>query len=210
MPFVDRREQLLAEAGRWFKGGTCKIKKMDYWWGILPLITSFLLEGWCDMGRSSLCCSIGLGVVFDPCSHTRYPSYELMSRNWYVSFCWTWYQEKRGPCRSIPNEKNKTIPVPGGVVYLYLKLSPSYASENLPPQKSLLSAKFRIHLCCISQIEIYFGILQECILLLSKSKEAQYQGQNKRVTMLTCMSERNLSSFVSYKKNHGGVWIPYF
>jgi hypothetical protein len=27
MPFVDRREQLLAEAGKWVKGGTCKIKE---------------------------------------------------------------------------------------------------------------------------------------------------------------------------------------
>jgi hypothetical protein len=26
MSFVDRREQLLAEAGRWVKDGTCKIK----------------------------------------------------------------------------------------------------------------------------------------------------------------------------------------
>jgi hypothetical protein len=27
MSFAGRREQLLAEAGRWVKGGTCKIKK---------------------------------------------------------------------------------------------------------------------------------------------------------------------------------------
>jgi hypothetical protein len=27
MSFADRREQLLAEAGRWVKGGTCKIKE---------------------------------------------------------------------------------------------------------------------------------------------------------------------------------------
>jgi hypothetical protein len=66
--------------------------------------------------RLSLCCSIGLCVVFDPRSHTRYPPYELMSHNRYVCFCWTWYQEKRGPCRSIPDEKSKTIPVPGGAV----------------------------------------------------------------------------------------------
>jgi hypothetical protein len=63
-----------------------------------------------------LCCSIGLGVVFDPRSRTHYPPYELMSRNWYVPFCCTWYQEKRWPCRSIPDEKSKTIPVPGGAV----------------------------------------------------------------------------------------------
>jgi hypothetical protein len=67
----------------------------------------------------SLCCYIGLGVVFDPRSHTRYPPYELMSRNWYVCFCWTWYQEK-----------SKTIPVPGGRFYLHFELSPSYAQES--------------------------------------------------------------------------------
>jgi hypothetical protein len=30
MSFADRREQLLAEAGRWVKGGTCKIKESAY------------------------------------------------------------------------------------------------------------------------------------------------------------------------------------
>jgi hypothetical protein len=68
------------------------------------------------MRRLSLCCSIGLGVVFDTRSHTRYPPYELMSRNWYVTFCWTWYQEKRGPRRSISDEKSKTIPAPDKAV----------------------------------------------------------------------------------------------
>jgi hypothetical protein len=29
MSFVDRREQVLAEAGRWVKGGTCKIKELS-------------------------------------------------------------------------------------------------------------------------------------------------------------------------------------
>jgi hypothetical protein len=79
------------------------------------------------MRRLSLCCSICLGVVFDPRSHTRY---ELMSRNWYMSFCWTWYQEKRGPCRSIPDKKSKTIRVPGGRFYLHFELSPSYAQDS--------------------------------------------------------------------------------
>jgi hypothetical protein len=42
MPFVDRRE-LFAEAGKWVKGGG---EGIDHWWGSLPLIASFLLEGW--------------------------------------------------------------------------------------------------------------------------------------------------------------------
>jgi hypothetical protein len=85
-------------------------------WETLPLIAPILLEGWWGMHCLSLCCSVGLGVVFDPRSHTCYPPYELMSRNWYVPFCCTWYQERRGPCRSIRDEKSKTIPVPGGAV----------------------------------------------------------------------------------------------
>jgi hypothetical protein len=85
-------------------------------WGSLPLMVPILLEGWWDMRLLSLCCSIGLGVQFDLRSHTRYPPYELMSRNCYVCFCWTWYQEKRRPYRLIPDEKSKTIPVSGGAV----------------------------------------------------------------------------------------------
>jgi hypothetical protein len=91
-------------------------KKNRQYVGETAIIAPILLEGWWDMRRLSLCCSISLGVVFEPRSHTRYPPYELMSRNWYVSFCWTWYQRKRESCRSIPDEKSKTIPVPGGVV----------------------------------------------------------------------------------------------
>jgi hypothetical protein len=101
-------------------------------WGVPLLIAPILLEGWWDMRRLSLCCSIGLGVVFDPRSHTRHPPYELMSRNWYVSFCWSWYQEKRGPWRSISDEKSKTIPVPGGALYLHFELSPRHISPYYP------------------------------------------------------------------------------
>jgi hypothetical protein len=46
MSFADRREQLLAEAGRWVKGGTCKDKIIGHMWESLPLITPILLEGW--------------------------------------------------------------------------------------------------------------------------------------------------------------------
>jgi hypothetical protein len=101
-------------------------------WGSLSLIAPILSEGWWDMCRLSLCCSIGLGVVFDPRSHTRYPPYELMSRNWYVSFYWTWYQEKRGPCRSIPDGKSKTIPVSGGAVLSSFRIE----SQLFPGLKS--------------------------------------------------------------------------
>jgi hypothetical protein len=82
----------------------------------------------------SLYCSIGLGVVYDPRSHTRYSPYELMSRNWHACFCWTWYQERRGPCRSIPDENSKTIPVPGGVVLssfrIEYQLCPGFKSRT--------------------------------------------------------------------------------
>jgi hypothetical protein len=46
MSFADRREQLLPEAGRWIKGGTCKIKESNHMWGTLPLIAPIFLEGW--------------------------------------------------------------------------------------------------------------------------------------------------------------------
>jgi hypothetical protein len=115
MLFVDRREQLLAEAGRWVKGGTCKIKGLTIGVEVCHWSHHFSWKAG-EICPPSLYCSIGFGVVFDPRSHTRYPPYELMSHNWYVSLCWTWYQEKRGTCRSIPDEKSKTIPVPGGAV----------------------------------------------------------------------------------------------
>jgi hypothetical protein len=38
MSFADRQEQILAEAGRWIKGGMCNIKELSYVVFFLDLI----------------------------------------------------------------------------------------------------------------------------------------------------------------------------
>jgi hypothetical protein len=138
-------------------------------WGSLPLIAPNFLEGWWDMRRLSLCCSIVLDVVFDPRSHTHYPPYELMNRNWYVSFCWAWYQEKSGPCRSIPDEKSKTIPVPGGAVLSSFRIESHLCpglklrdSESPSPYQFLLYAWFSIH-----RLVLFRWTIWRCELLTS-------------------------------------------
>jgi hypothetical protein len=104
-------------------------KRIDHLRGDLPLIAPILLEGWGDMRRLLLCCSIGLGVVFDPCSHTRYPPYELRSRNWYVSFCWT-FRRREGLADRFPMRRVRPFLCLAGRFYLHSELSPSYAQDS--------------------------------------------------------------------------------
>jgi hypothetical protein len=46
MSFADRREQLLAEAGRWVKGGMCKVKKKRPYVGNPAIDRTNSLGGW--------------------------------------------------------------------------------------------------------------------------------------------------------------------
>jgi hypothetical protein len=85
-------------------------------WRSQSLIALILLKVWWDMRRLMLCCSIGLGSYL---VHVR--THVTRHTSWWAAidtclFCWTWYQKKRGPCPSIPDEKSKIMAMPGGAV----------------------------------------------------------------------------------------------
>jgi hypothetical protein len=81
------------------------------------------------MRRSSLLISIGLGVVFDPCSHTRCPPYELMQL--ICVFLLDLIPEER-TLLMFPDEKKKTIPVPGGAESLVHRVFIVYKIQHTP------------------------------------------------------------------------------
>jgi hypothetical protein len=153
---IARNNFLQRLIGGW--GGHVQYWRIDHMWESLPLIALIFLKGRWDMRRLSLCCSIGLGGVFDPRSHTRYPPYELVNRSWYVSFCWAWYQEKRGPCRSIPDEKSQDnyCAWRGSFICIsnWVPAMPGTHvrdPESPPPYQFLFSAKFSIYRLVLSR-----------------------------------------------------------
>jgi hypothetical protein len=107
------------------------------------------------MHRLLLCCSINLGVVFDPRSHRRYPPYKLMSRNWYTSSCGPGFGRKEIYTDQFPMNReiqflcldssqafkeSTAIQVPDPSKIMHFQSPPTSHLDT----KFLLSAKFRI------------------------------------------------------------------
>jgi hypothetical protein len=100
MSFVDRREQLLAEAGKWVKGGACNIKESTicgeacHWSHQL----SWKAGETCAFYRCVVPSALASFMIHVRTHVTRHTSWWATIDMCLFVFCWTRYQEKRGPC----------------------------------------------------------------------------------------------------------------
>jgi hypothetical protein len=112
MSFADRREQFLAEAGRWVNGGTCKIKESTICEEACHWLHRF---SWkvgeiCAIYRCVVPSALASYLIHFRTHGTRHTSWWAV-----IGICLFVGPDTRRREGLLPDEKSKTILVPGGV-----------------------------------------------------------------------------------------------